>query len=45
MFTETLTRVVTQGIYINHQPVKMIPSIDFGKKVTFLENLIHVMNV
>ena len=32
MFTETLTRV-TQG-YISHQPVKMIPSIDFSKKVT-----------
>ncbi|XP_023326814.1 neurofibromin isoform X3 [Eurytemora carolleeae] len=31
MFTETLTRV-TQG-YISHQPVKMIPSIDFSKKV------------
>jgi len=32
MFTETLNRV-TQG-YITHQPVKMIPSIDFKPKVT-----------
>ena len=31
MFTETLNRV-TQG-YITHQPVKMIPSIDFKPKV------------
>ena len=28
MFTETLNRVVTGG-YIPHQPVKMIPSLDF----------------
>ena len=32
MFTETLTRV-TQG-YTHHLPVKMIPSIDFSKKMT-----------
>jgi hypothetical protein len=31
MFTETLNRV-TQG-YMPHPPVKMIPSIDFSKKV------------
>ena len=33
MFTETLTRV-TQGYTNLHLPVKMIPSIDFSKKMT-----------
>jgi len=38
MFTETLNRV-TQG-YMPHPPVKMIPSIDFSKKVIFCDSII-----